>query len=207
MVSEEIQGIVATHTAGGYGDGWDINGLIGEMATIMPLPSSLNASALSQMKAEEIEDKLIKWAETLYQEKEKETGSESMRVLERLVMLRIMDGLWVDHLTEMEHERLQAGWAGLRQERSVDAYKKAGHNLFQNLLASIQHDVAHTIYRVGFAKKESPQEAPSAMAQASGRGDGSGPKKPKLKVAGKKIGRNDPCPCGSGKKYKHCCGR
>jgi preprotein translocase subunit SecA len=207
MVSEEIQGIVATHTSDGYGDGQDINGLISETSTILPLPSSLNANALSQMKAEEIKDKLTEWAETLYQEKEKELGSDNMRKVERLVMLRIMDGLWVDHLTEMEHERLQAGWAGLRQERSVDAYKKAGHNLFQNLLANIQHGVAHTIYHVGIARKEAPQEAPSAMAQASGRGDGSGKKKARPKVGGKKIGRNDPCPCGSGKKYKHCCGR
>jgi preprotein translocase subunit SecA len=159
------------------------------------------------MKAEEIEDKLIKWAETLYEEKEKELGPDNMRKAERLVMLHYMDDLWVDHLTDMEHMRLQAGLDSLRQMRSVDAYKIRGHDLFQNLLSSIRHDVAHTIYRVGIAKKESPQEAPSAMAQASGRGDGSGKKKPKLKVAGKKIGRNDPCPCGSGKKYKHCCGR
>ncbi len=207
MVSEEIQNIVATHTTDEHGSGGDIDGLIREMATIMPLPSSLNAQAFSQMPPGEIEEKLTEWSKALYKEKEKELGEDNMRKVERLVMLRVMDELWVDHLTEMEHERLQAGWAGLRQERSVDAYKRAGHNLFQNLLATIQHGVAHTIYRVGIARKEAPQEAPSAMAQASGRGDGSGKKKPKLKVAGKKIGRNDPCPCGSGKKYKHCCGR
>jgi preprotein translocase subunit SecA len=207
MVSEEIQSIVAAHTADGHGADRDIDGLIREVSTIMPLPPALNASALSQMQSEEIEEKLIELSGILYEEKEKELGADNMRKVEKLVMLRVMDDLWVNHLTEMEHERLQSGWASLRQERSVDAYKRSGHNLFQNLLSTIQYGVAHTIYRVGIARKGAPQEAPSAMAQASGRGDGSGSKKQKLKVAGKKVGRNDPCPCGSGKKYKHCCGR
>jgi len=101
----------------------------------------------------------------------------------------------------MENERLQAGWAGLRQERSVDAYKREGHNLFQNLLSTIQHDLVHSIYRVSIARRDATPK-PTTPVQAGGDG-----KKQKLKVGGKKIGRNDPCPCGSGKKYKHCCGR
>ncbi len=205
MVSDEIQNIVAAHTADEHSDGQDIEGLIREMATILPLPSSLNAQALSQMQPSEIEEKLIEWSKTLYEEKEKELGPDNMRKVEKLVMLRIMDDLWVNHLTEMENMRLQAGLDSLRQMRSVDAYKIRGHDLFQSLLATIQQGVTHTIYRVGLARKEAPQQAPSAMAQASGRGEGS--KKQRLKVGGKKIGRNDPCPCGSGKKYKHCCGR
>jgi len=208
MVSEEIQGIVATHTADEHGMGGDIEGLLGEASTILPLPPALNASALSQMKPKEIEDRLIEWAETLYEQREKEQGSENMRVLERLVMLRTIDSLWVEHLSEMEHMRQGIGLQATAQRDPLVAYKREGHNLFQNLLATIQHEVAHTIYRVGIAKKESPEQAPSAMAQAAGHGEGGGgSKKQRLKVGGKKVGRNDPCPCGSGKKYKHCCGR
>ena len=126
-----------------------------------------------------------------------------MRVLERMVMLRTMDNLWVEHLTMMEKMRLQAGWQTLRQTRAVDAYKSEGFRQFQVLRSTIQHDVAHTIYRVGIVRKEAPRQAPSAMAQAAGRVSSKQP----LRTGRKKIGRNEPCPCGSGKKYKHCCGR
>ena len=116
-------------------------------------------------------------------------------------MLRTIDNLWIEHLTAMEDMRLQAGWQTLRQMREVDAYKNEGYKQFQNLLSTIQHDVAHTIYHATIVRRE----APVATAQAAGdRGAKAGKR---LRVGGKKVGRNDPCPCGSGKKYKHCCGR
>jgi len=105
----------------------------------------------------------------------------------------------------MEQMRLEAGWQTLRQVKAVDAYKNEGYKQFQVLLDTIRHDVAQTIFHVGI-KQEAPQRVQSAMAQvADGRATGAS--KQRQKVAGKKIGRNDPCPCGSGKKYKHCCGR
>ncbi len=204
MIKEELQGLVATHIGDGHGNGLDREGLLADVSTILSLPPTLNASTLSQLKPEEIEDRLTELAETLYEEREKELGSDNMRVLERLVMLRIMDNLWVEHLTAMENMRQQAGWQALRQVRAVDAYKSEGYKQFQVLLSTIQHDVVHTIFHVGIVRKEAPQ--PSPMAQvAAGRTDGNQKRPPK--VAGKKIGRNDPCPCGSGKKYKKCCGR
>ena len=129
-----------------------------------------------------------------------------MRVLERLVMLRVIDNLWVEHLTVMENMRQGIGLMAIGQRDPLVAYKRQGHILFQNLLSAIQHDVVHTIYHVGIVKKEAARETASPMAQvASGRADNT--KKQSLKVAGKKVGRNDPCPCGSGKKYKKCCGK
>jgi preprotein translocase subunit SecA len=199
MVKEEIQSIVASHTADEHGEGLETGGLISETATIFPLPPTLSAESLSQMKLSEIEERLIEWAETLYEEREKELGSENMRVVERLVMLRIIDTLWVEHLTAMENMRQGIGLQAVGQRDPLVAYKREGHNLFQNLLSAIQHDVVHSIYHVGIVKREVPQKPPAPVqAGASGK---------KQKVGGKKIGRNDPCPCGSGKKYKHCCGR
>jgi preprotein translocase subunit SecA len=111
----------------------------------------------------------------------------------------------VEHLTAMENMREGIGLQAVGQRDPLVAYKTAGHNQFQNLLSAIQHDVVHTIYHVGIVRREAPQTAPSPMAKAAvNRG---GTSKQRLKVGGKKIGRNDPCPCGSGKKYKHCCGR
>ncbi len=202
MVREEIQGLVTTRLASEHGIGWDIEGLIGETSTILPLPPALNASALSQLKPKQIEDKLIERAEAFYEEREKELGSDNMRMLERLVMLRTIDSLWIEHLTMMENMRQGIGLHAVAQRDPLVAYKREGHNMFQSLLSAIQHDVAHTIYRVGIGKREVPQ-GQAAPVQAGG--DGS--KKQRLKVGGKKVGRNDPCPCGSGKKYKHCCGR
>jgi len=202
MVKEEIQGIVAVHTADEHGIGWDIEGLIGEASAIFPLPPTLTASALSQLKPKQIEDRLIELAEALYEEREKELGSDNMRVLERLVMLRTMDSLWVEHLTAMENMRQGIGLMAVAQRDPLVAYKREGHNLFQNLLSTIQHDVVHTIYHVGIVRREVPPRAPAPVQVGAG-----GDKKQRLKVGGKKVGRNDPCPCGSGKKYKHCCGR
>ena len=206
MVKDELQILVDTHTAGGYGDGWDVEALVGELATIFPLPQGLNPETLSQMGSQEIKDQLTEHAESLYEQKEKDVGADNMRILERLLMLRIIDSLWVEHLTAMEHMRQGIGLQATAQRDPLVAYKREGHSMFQNLLAAIQHDMAHVIYRANIAKRgETPQgQAAPAPAQAQAGGDGS---KKRLKVAGKKVGRNDPCPCGSGKKYKHCCGR
>jgi preprotein translocase subunit SecA len=115
-----------------------------------------------------------------------------MRIVERLVMLRAIDTLWKDHLTEMDHLRQQAGLYAARQIDPIVAYKKEGHAFFESLIAGIQHEVVHTIYKVNIQKRETPvQRQPQKVAVP----------------AGKKVGRNEPCPCGSGKKYKHCCGR
>jgi preprotein translocase subunit SecA len=205
MVKEEIQGIVSAHIGNERGDSWDIEGLVADVTTIMPLPPELNASALSSLKPRDIEERLIGQAEALYQQREQELGPENMKLLERLIMLRTMDSLWIEHLTAMEEMRLQAGWETLRQVKAVDAYKNRGYEQFQVLLDTIRHDVAHTIFHVNLVRKEAPQQAPSPMAQVTAGVGGS--KKQKQKVAGKKIGRNDPCPCGSGKKYKYCHGR
>jgi len=205
MVRDEIRNMVASHIADEHGIDWDVKGLLADVATVFPLPPALTADSLLELKPKQVEEKLTGLAETLYEEREKELGPENMRALERLVMLRIIDNLWVEHLTAMENMRMQAGWQTLRQTRAVDAYKREGYRQFQTLLDTIQHDVAHTIYHVSIVKKEPSEQAPSLMAQVAGRSHPVG--KQKAKVGGRKIGRNEPCPCGSGKKYKHCCGR
>ncbi|MFC1972418.1 SEC-C metal-binding domain-containing protein, partial [Chloroflexota bacterium] len=199
MIGEEIQDVVAAYTGDGREYDWDIDGMLAEASAVFPVSPELNPEVIAQMKPKDIVDKLTKEAEALYEQREKEMGSQNVRVLERLVMLRIIDSLWVDHLTMMEHMREQAGWQTLRQVRAVDAYKNEGYKQFQLLLSTIRHDVARTIFHVGITRQEAP--APPVPASI-----GSSKKQP-LKVSGKKIGRNDPCPCGSGKKYKHCCGK
>ncbi|MBI3930895.1 MAG: preprotein translocase subunit SecA [Chloroflexi bacterium] len=205
MVKEELQGIITTHIGDEGGDGGDIEGLMAEAATILPLPPELDVNTLAAFRPKQIAGKLTEQAEALYQQREEELGAGNMRMLERLVMLQTIDSLWVEHLTTMEDMRQQAGWQSLRQMKAVDAYKSQGYEQFQVLLDTIRHDVAHAIYHVGLARREAPRPAPSVMAQVAAASAGG--QKQTLKVAGRKIGRNDPCPCGSGKKYKHCHGR
>jgi preprotein translocase subunit SecA len=191
MVRDELEKLVAASCSRDLTE-TDFTGLIEELATIFPLPPQINPEALSRMKPGQITEKLIDYAEQLYEQREKEQGAENMRLLERLVMLRAVDNLWMEHLTAMDHLRQQAGLYAMKQIDPLVAYKKEGHALFESLTASIEHDVVHTIYKVSITKKEAPtQRQPQKVAVP----------------AGKKVGRNEPCPCGSGKKYKHCCSR
>ena len=205
MVREELREIVADRLRGFDALDWDLDGLIAETGTIFPLPPEVNAQALAKLSPEEIEEKLTDQAKALYEKRETEMSAQNMRTLERLVMLRTIDSLWLEHLTMVEHMRLEAGWQTLRQVRAVDAYKNEGFKQFQLLLATIKHDVVHTIFRVNIVKKEAPTRPPLVAGVAGMAAAGAGTKKP-LK-AGKHVGRNDPCPCGSGKKFKKCCGR
>ena len=204
MVKEEVEGIVAAHIGDGRGDGWDLDGLITEVSGIFPLPPQINTNALAQMKSKQIKDRLIELAETQYEGREKELGADNVRMMEHLVMLRIIDSLWIEHLTMMNQMRQGVGLQAVGQRDPLVVYKREGHNLFQELLAAIQRNVVHTIYHVGIAKKEALPKS-TVMSQVAGSRDDK--VKKRLRVGGKKIGRNDPCPCGSGKKYKYCCGR
>ena len=117
-------------------------------------------------------------------------------------MLQIIDKAWVNHLTEMERMREQAALDTLRQMRSADAYKLRGREQYDELLNAIKQDVAGNIFHVSLAQK-SQHKAPQSPMEKAGTGS-KGDAKPRQS---NKVGRNDPCPCGSGKKYKHCCGK
>jgi preprotein translocase subunit SecA len=188
MVKDALRDIVHNHLGDERSDEWDLDGLVAGVNAILPLPPQLNKDAFSRMNRKEVEQKLEEYAESLYEEREKELEPQNMRVVERLVMLRAMDSRWVEHLTAMENMRQGIGLQSLAQRDPLVAYKTQGHEAFQELMAGVRHDIVHTIYHVGIVKQEKPRE--------------------KEKVpAGNRIGRNDPCPCGSGKKYKKCCGK
>ena len=191
MVRDEIQNLVVKHLSASpepEGQKSNLSGLLDDLSTIFPLPPQFRSDGLSELSAQQITEKLTDYANELYNQREQELGPENMRIAERLVMLRVTDQLWMEHLTAMEHLRQGIGLRAVGQEQPLVVYKREGHAYFEALLASIQHDVAHSIYHVGLAK-EAPQKKKEAVP------------------VGKRVGRNDPCPCGSGKKYKHCCGK
>ncbi len=191
MVQDEIQNLVIRYfSKASYeleeGQS-NLSDLFEDLSTIFPLPPHFRSDGFSELSDKEIIEKLTDYAVGFYDQREQELGPDNMRIAERLVMLRVIDRLWMHHLTDMEHLRQGISLRSVGQEQPLVVYKREGHASFEALLASIQHDVAHSIYRVGITKEA--------------------PKKKEAVPVGKKVGRNAPCPCGSGKKYKHCCGR
>jgi preprotein translocase subunit SecA len=145
-------------------------------------------------------------------------GEESMRLLERLLMLQTMDRLWVEHLTAMDEMRQGIGLKAYGQQDPLVAYKREAHDMWGQLLGNIRSTISHAIYHVALAQP-TPQPATQSPARVPvGAGVGAGRPMnlrenrqdtaavPGVKVNGKKVGRNDPCYCGSGKKFKRCHG-
>ncbi len=188
MVKDEVRGLVESYLADEHGDNWDIAGLVRAVGAILPLPPDLGPEGISRMSRGEVEHRLLELADKLYAEKEEELEPETMRLWERRAMLRAIDRRWVMHLTEMENMRQGIGLQAYAQRDPLVAYKREGHEMFQRTLAGIRHDIVHSIYHV-VRRTEQPR-----------------PERERVTVP-QDVGRNDPCPCGSGKKYKKCCGR
>ncbi len=204
----------------------DLETLLAEASAILKLPTSFNARAFEELSHDEILEKLLGYAEEAYERREEEIGSDAMRTLERLVMLRTIDSLWVEHLTAMDEMRQGIGLRAYGQADPLVAYKREAHDMWGQLLDNIRHQVTRSIYHVeltqrvaaptpatsagrgGVAEGDGADQAGEAAAAASGGAGGRarGGARTALARKSKKIGRNQPCPCGSGKKYKKCHG-
>ncbi|HLI52061.1 MAG TPA: preprotein translocase subunit SecA [Thermomicrobiaceae bacterium] len=161
----------------------------------------VTARDLEGRPQEELVEYLTQKAEEEYELRERENGSDIQRTLERLVMLQMVDRLWVEHLTQMDELRQSVGLQAYGQRDPLVEYKRMGYDMFQALLQNIEYDVAHFIYRARLAPaliKPVMQGGVTNQPIEAGAA-------PKKRVS-QKIGRNDPCPCGSGKKYKNCHG-
>ena len=213
MIQQEALALVATHLGGRDEEMWNLDAFEAELGTIFALPEHLHREALEAMDREEVEEALIQYSEQLYEQQEEAIGAEQMRILERRVMLSIIDSLWVQHLTTMSNLRSGIGLQAAGQRDPLVMYKKEGHEMFQNLLGRIQHDVAHTVYHVSVRQTDgAAQGQPQPRRVAAGSKmetavSAVGARRTeRVGAQGQKIGRNDPCPCGSGKKYKRCHG-
>jgi len=147
-------------------------------------------------------------ADKIYQDREAAIGSEEFRHLERLVMLQTVDNLWKDHLLSMDHLKEGIGLRGYAQQNPLIVYKKEGYEMFQDMIDRIKEETLGILYRIQIAEPQKIDDyrRPKQQQLSFSGGGESAPKKP-TKRAAKKIGRNAPCPCGSGKKYKKCCGK
>ena len=160
---------------------------------------------LKEKTAEDVTDAFTAAAAAYYEQKEQEFTSPVMREVERVVLLRVVDEYWMDHIDAMTDLRQGIGLRAYAQTDPIIAYKKESLEMFEEMISAIQEETVRRLYSVRLRKNEEvKRERVAKTTSESVGGDGTVKKQPR-KV--KKIGRNEPCPCGSGKKYKNCCGR
>ena len=229
MVEDELRALVQTHMPGRNEGVWDVESLVEDVKAIFPLTDAAAEEVLNGASQPEAEALILDEAEAAYDAREAQMGAENMRLLERLLLLQTIDRLWVEHLTAMDEMRQGIGLQAYAQQDPLVSYKREAHDMWEQLLENIRQNIARAIYHVGLSQP-APQQAPVAPASngapaparqpvgaAAGassmpaaetlrenRGDEAAV--PAQRTNGRKIGRNDPCYCGSGKKYKRCHG-
>ena len=166
---------------------------------------ALSESELSGMTGEDLTDRFFAASETVYNAKEDTLTPPVMRELERVVLLRVVDEYWMDHIDAMSELRQAIRLQSYGNKNPVDVYKQESLSMFEEMISAIQNETVRRIFSARVkTEQEVKRERVAEGIVATTAGDGTVKKQPR-KV--QKIGRNDPCPCGSGKKYKHCCGR
>ena len=201
-VAEQVSQMVGVFTAEQSAEEWDPLPLLQAFGTMVPGAGGLTPDDLRELPRDQLESALLEVAEESYDAKEEQLGAEDMRRVERMVLLRIIDSLWIQHLTAIDDLREGIGLRAYGQRDPLVEYKVEAANMFEGLLATIQHDVTHTIYHVTIVREQAPPRPVQQMTTNREDEDARQPVR-----AGRKVGRNDPCPCGSGKKFKRCCGR
>jgi preprotein translocase subunit SecA len=220
-IRKAVEEAVNEHCESRHPDNWDLEGLVTQLGAVFPLPpfSELAADEFGETKEAAVE-RLMEYADAAYKAKEAEMTEPMMRKIEQFVVLKTIDSKWISYLTEMEHFKEGIGLRAFGQKDPLVEYKNEAFQAFQELLNGIQFDIATTVFRVQLVK-EPPTPTPlAALATARGRqvgtgtatataiaGGPNGGEASAAPVPAGKLGRNDPCWCGSGKKFKKCHGR
>lgn len=184
-------------------ESWDLQELNGLLLPVIPVKPVTREEA-AKMKKKELRQVLNERAVKLYEMKEAEfPEEEQIRELERVILLKVIDRKWMDHIDDMDQLREGIGLQAYGQRDPKVEYKMAAYEMFDAMTASIQQDTLRLLYHVRVEQKVEREQ----VAKVTGTNkDDSGPRKPKKRKE-IKVYPNDPCPCGSGKKYKQCCGR
>ncbi|MDD5823353.1 MAG: preprotein translocase subunit SecA [Firmicutes bacterium] len=231
MTIELIDGIIdPVVMESKYAEEWDFEGAFRDFEQITPAFKgrlSYTDEDKQFLTAEEFKEDVYKIFDEIYAEKEAEVGEEHMREVERMVLLRVVDNRWMDHIDAMDQLKSGIGLRGLGQQDPAVAYAQEGFAMFEEMVADIREETVRFCYNVTVTTNVERRNIVSGQSKASkeeykddtaaqGRYSNGPAAAPKASKTGKqetvhrdepKVGRNDPCPCGSGKKYKNCCGR
>jgi preprotein translocase subunit SecA len=222
LIEQEVRELVESYCPPNVPrDEWDLEGMLTELAQLAPVPEvlALSANSLAGLSFQEIAETATSAVLRAYEAKEEAVGPDVMREIERIVLLSHIDRKWIDHLYAMDELREGIGLRAYGQVSPLVEYQKEAYEMFQQMMRSIRSDVVRDLLRVRIERELPRALRPVARVTAQAGPDaataiGAGTvgsseesRKPQPVVVGAKVGRNDPCPCGSGKKYKKCCGR
>lgn len=204
MITETVKQSVETYCPQGvYSEEWDKEALLNQAEQLF-LPNkevTLADIADPELERQNIIDLLMEKSQLAYQKREQELGEKTLREIERMVLLRVVDEKWMDHLDAMDQLREGIGLRGYGQKDPVTEYKFEGYEMFQNMIDIIREEVVRYIFRVSIVQQPKPQQPRNTVENKYQE------EKVKQPVRREpKVGRNEPCTCGSGKKHKKCCG-
>jgi preprotein translocase subunit SecA len=211
MIQEKAEDIAANFTDEKLPAAeWDLKGIQDSVYKQFNFRlEDLTPEKLDGLTSEGLSQRIVETAGRVYEEREALIGAEEFRKLERFVVLQTVDNLWKDHLLSMDHLKEGIGLRGYAQQNPLIVYKKEGYDMFQDMIARVKEETLTILFRIQIARPSEMEHFRQPRQQDlifSGSGDEPQKKRP-VKRAAKKVGRNEPCPCGSGKKYKKCCGR
>ena len=187
---------------------WNFRGLQEEVFRLFAFRLSIPRREQEEMTRDKLRDLIINKAKEIYQQKEIEYGETACRHLETICSLQTIDLLWKEHLLNLDYLKEGIGLRGYGQRDPLREYQKEGFELFQELIQRIKEETIARLFRIRIIPEPEFVSAVSPSSSQFVLSHGEEPPKQKtVKRKGKKVGRNDPCPCGSGKKYKKCCGR
>ena len=194
-----------------YSEDWDLKNLVRYCEEYFAPFGELKEEKLADLGRDEIGEYLHKLADDIYASREEEISPEIMRELENLVMLKVVDNHWMEHLDAMDMLREGVGLRAYGQKDPLVEYKFEAFDMFEAMIEAIEDDVVKYMYRVNVVSQpmmtmDDPLENATMNNPTIDTADGEAVKEPVVNN-GPEIGRNDPCPCGSGKKYKNCCGK
>jgi preprotein translocase subunit SecA len=217
-VAEEIQEVIAEFAEGiadpiadekTYPEEWDYRQLNESLMRLFSFGLSIRPEDTQNMTREKLWEKVVAQAKEVYGGKGAEFGPEAMGHLEQVIYLQSIDTLWKEHLMAMDHLKEGIGLRGYGQRNPLQEYQKEGYAMFMDLIQRIKEETIQKLFRVQIARPQEVAQFEAVRKQPLilSRGEEVEEKQQPVKREGKKVGRNDPCPCGSGKKYKKCHGR
>ncbi|MDB9823302.1 preprotein translocase subunit SecA [Deltaproteobacteria bacterium] len=212
MIDDKIDTTIMTFTdPKSYPEDWDMDGLRENLVRIFGFrpkigPEDLGKERFEDISTEELSDLVREQVKDAYDRRQGDVGKENLKSFERIIMLQIIDNQWVMHLQDMDHMKEGIGLRGYGQLDPLREYQKEGFALFDGFMDRIREETLITLSRVKLLRRR-PEEMPQKKKKALQLSHGDEGDRPEtVRREGKKVGRNDPCPCGSGKKYKKCCG-
>jgi preprotein translocase subunit SecA len=192
---------------------WDLIGLRERLYHQFSLRFDFKTEDLDLLTVDGLAEMVTHKLTEAYDDKEERFGAPMLRQLEKLIMLQTIDGLWKDHLLNMDHLKEGIGLRGYGQKNPLQEYQKEGFEMFEEMIHRIQEDVVQKLFTVELAREglaqeiEMQQPRPQRVIMSHGSERVETSRVSQARRQSEKVGRNDPCPCGSGKKYKRCCGK